>query len=197
MKKFLLNAVLTAVLLSGCTSVADESANRNARANEAVKTAMNPPNQTLNAPNISTNTALNAAPPPPENTNSERQPEANLSLIDGSEISRRSLQRMRSKGGANTANVAPIAAVTPTPFAAPDDSALTSTMNAQGVPIETRVFRRHPQLLKLEKTFADISNPVTKVYLKNGKVLTAPKDSIANPETATAAEILRAVGVQP
>ncbi len=130
------------------------------------------------------------------NINAANAPDANQTLTEVSSVSRRNVERLKSKGGGDT-NAAPIPSIKATPNPAPDNSELSSTMNAQGVPIETRVFRNNPTLSKIERTFADIENPITKVYLKNGKVLTMPKGAVEKPESATAAEILRAVGVKP
>jgi hypothetical protein len=144
--------------------------------------------------------ATNQAIPPPanqSNSNVENPANANKIVVeDLGAINRRNLERLKSKGGGDT-NAAPIAAVTPAPSVAPDNSEVSSTMNEKGVPIETRVFKNHPLLVKMEKSFADIEKPVIKVYLKNGKVLIAPNDKISNTATVPADEILRLVGVKP
>ncbi len=77
--------------------------------------------------------------------------------------------------------------------AAPDNSEVSSGMNAKGQPVETRFFINHPLLVKVERI--DISNRNAKVYLKNGKVLPLPEDKAGAFLTATAAEILAAVGI--
>lgn len=143
--------------------------------------------------------ANQAIPPPANQTNSSAENSINANKIvieDLGAISRRNLERLKSKGGGDM-NAAPIAAVTPAPSVAPDNSEVSSTMNEKGVPIETRVFKNHPILAKMEKSFADIEKPLIKVYLKNGKILIAPNDKISNTATVPADEILRLVGVKP
>ncbi len=162
-------------------SAANKTANANASTSPTIKPTADLPTDQAN-----TNSAVNA-----QNSINSNQPR----LRDTS-VSLENMERLRSKGGGDR-NAAPIPATKPTPFAAPDNSEIAVTMNRRGVPIETRIFKNNPRLAKVERTFEDGSNPVTKVYLKNGKVLMVPKGAISNSATATAAEYLRAVGVEP
>lgn len=195
MKKFYYPAII-AVLVTGCSSASTTS-------NVASNTS-NAANRT-NISNVQINTATKQTVDLPTNQpNIQSQPtvkvensvNTNKPLVQDSSISRENFEKLKSKGGGDK-NAAPIPATKATPNAAPDNSELSSTMNSKGVPIETRVFKNNPVLAKTERTFEDINNPVTKVYLKNGKVLTVPKGAIADPVTATGAEFLRAVGVKP
>ncbi len=189
MKKIYLTAIV-AVSITGCSSsatvsnVESNAANKivvyNLQSNASNKQAADLP---VNQPNQSNAVAGNT-------TN------ANKSGVQDSSISLENLERLKSKGGGDK-NAAPIAAVKASPNPAPDNSEISSTMNSKGVPIETRVFKNNPMLLKVEKTFEDPVNPLTKAYLKNGKVLIVPKGALAKPETATGDEILRAVGAKP
>jgi hypothetical protein len=99
----------------------------------------------------------------------------------------------RKPGGIDMKNVKVVTPTNP----APDNSVVSTTMNNQGLPIETRAFKNHPVLLKVEKIFIDIKNPTTRVYLKNGKVVELPPGKISDASTAPADEILRAVGIAP
>lgn len=63
------------------------------------------------------------------------------------------------------------------------------------VPIETRVFKSHPQLIKVVKTGMP-GKMTIKVYLKNGKVADVPGDKFPNLGAETAASILDAVGIK-
>lgn len=188
MKSFFYSALL-AISMTGCGSNP-----ANVESNAAKSNNSNAPIVSGNAPAAN---EPNALPPISRaNINAGSAVDANQTVQDVSAISRKNLERLKSKGGGDT-NAAPIPAANATPFPAPDDSAISSTMNEKGIPIETRVFKNNPTLLKIERTFADIENPVTTVYLKNGKVLTMPKGAVEKPESAGADEILRAVGVKP
>ena len=96
-----------------------------------------------------------------------------------------------ANGGIDVKNVK---VVTPTK-PAPDNSQVSSTMNKEGTPIETRTFKNHPILLKTERIYADVDNPNSLVYLKNGKIVTLPQDANVNLSNAPANEILRAISI--
>jgi hypothetical protein len=78
--------------------------------------------------------------------------------------------------------------------AAPDNSEIFAELGE--VPIETRVFKNHPQLIKVVKSGIP-PNQTIKVYLKGGKTVDLPGDKITNLGTEPAANILQAVGIQP
>jgi len=99
----------------------------------------------------------------------------------------------RKPGGIDMKNVKVVSPTNP----APDNSEVSTSMNKQGEPVETRTFKNHPILLKVEKIFIDIKNPTTRVYLKNGKVVELPPGEISDASTAPADEILRAVKISP
>ena len=78
--------------------------------------------------------------------------------------------------------------------AAPDNSEMFAELGE--VPIETRVFKNHPQLIKVVKSGIP-PNQTIKVYLKGGKTVDLPGSKIPNLGTEPAANILQAAGVQP
>jgi hypothetical protein len=78
--------------------------------------------------------------------------------------------------------------------AAPDNSEIFAELGE--VPIETRIFKNHPQLIKVVKTGIP-PNQTIKVYLKGGKTVDLPGTKIANLGTEPAAAILEAVGIRP
>lgn len=89
------------------------------------------------------------------------------------------------------------AKVQPAPgIPAPDNSEIITTLADK--PIQTRVFKNHPQLAKVEVT-QDIAakTKTTKVFLRNGQVKDLPEGRVSDPLTAPAAEILAAVGNVP
>jgi hypothetical protein len=77
---------------------------------------------------------------------------------------------------------------------APDDSVVTSALGENFV--QTRTFRSHPQLSKVERiAIFEGGKPkyVIKVYLKNGQVKEVSPTKLADPLTAPAATILKAI----
>lgn len=78
---------------------------------------------------------------------------------------------------------------------APDNSVIYTEMNQQGTPIETRIFKNHPQLQKVERTYSTIERPEIKVYLKNGKIIDVPGDKFDNILNAPAKDIAAAAAV--
>jgi hypothetical protein len=80
---------------------------------------------------------------------------------------------------------------------APDNSEITTEMNKQGQPIETRTFKSNPLLAKVERIYTTMDNPTVRIYLKNGKIINLSKGKIDNIFSASAQEILNAVGAVP
>lgn len=78
---------------------------------------------------------------------------------------------------------------------APDDSVISSGSRGKDF-VETRTFKNHPVLAKVEKIM-DGKTEKYKVYLKNGKVLDAPADKMNNMSALAPANILEAIGMQP
>jgi hypothetical protein len=77
---------------------------------------------------------------------------------------------------------------------APDDSVITSALGENFV--QTRTFKNHPQLNKVER-IAKFENGkptyLIKVYLKNGQVKDVSAAKLADPLTVPAATILKAI----
>jgi len=148
---------------------------------------------------VETNVKINVNSNKPEmaavnavNTNVKVRPDANFQ-IQNMTVSKRNVRNWEGKRDGNK-NAAPIQAK-PMSYPAPDNSEITSTMNNK-VPIETRTFKNNPMLVKVERIFVkDVKHPQIKVYLKDGKVLEVPSGRIENSATASANEILSAVGL--
>ncbi|MEZ5428538.1 MAG: hypothetical protein R2747_19995 [Pyrinomonadaceae bacterium] len=79
---------------------------------------------------------------------------------------------------------------------APDQSEFSTTMNKKGEVLETRTFKDHPQILKIERKTAGKENSL-KVYLKNGKVYDLSEEKVPNFRVAAPQNILIAIGVTP
>lgn len=78
---------------------------------------------------------------------------------------------------------------------APDDSVISSGSRGADF-LETRTFKNHPTLDKVEKIM-DGKTDKYKVYLKNGKVVDAPADKMSNFAAMSPVSILEAVGISP
>ncbi len=148
-----------------------------------------------NSSNTNLNNSNFAAVAQP-NSNIEVQPPANVVKIQSPAISKENADSWENKKGGSGERPAPIAAI-PLTTAAPDNSEISGTMDNEGTPVETRTFKNNPLLAKVVKIYTDAKNPQVKIYLKNGKVLNLPPGKIGNPSTASANEILTAIGAIP
>lgn len=77
---------------------------------------------------------------------------------------------------------------------APDNSTFVAFLTDAGY--EIRIFKSHPQLVRVEKRVASDSQTI-KVFLRGGRVVELPGNSISMLATASANTILLAAGVQP
>ncbi len=159
-----------------------------------------PANVQPNVKTVETNVAVNqpiaAATANQSNINVEAEPNYNKVVIGDALVSKKNADKIRGKnavGKETTPMTGEIGAVS---AAAPDDSEIFSQMNEKGQPLETRVFKNNRALAKIERLYVTMENPTLTVYLKNGKTVKVPNGAIANPLTASAAEILQAAGVK-
>lgn len=196
MNKFLWTAIFL-MFVSSCSPATSENSDtrnsniiiRNVSANNSVNQVPNANAQNSAKPTMEEFMNANNIPPVADdaanNANSPQLRSTN-SLMDA----------MQKKGMGKRVNVAPI-----DPNArrvltvAPDNSEISTEMNKQGQPVETRTFKDNPSLDKVVRTYITLENPQVKVYLKNGKILDLPKGKIDNPFNVPANEILTAVGV--
>ncbi|MCS6874028.1 MAG: hypothetical protein NZM17_05050 [Pyrinomonadaceae bacterium] len=75
-----------------------------------------------------------------------------------------------------------------------DGSEYWAILDEKGV-TETREFKNHPQLAKIEK-FTQGKNSTVKAYLKDGRVLQIPANKIRDFAQDTAEQILMAAGIK-
>ena len=80
---------------------------------------------------------------------------------------------------------------------APDDSTFSAEMNGKGQPVETRTFKSHPILAKIEKITMSPRDYVFKIYLKNGKVVESKSDDLKDFRVIAPLNILDAIGMKP
>lgn len=77
---------------------------------------------------------------------------------------------------------------------APENSTFTSYLTDAGY--EIRTFNNHPQLLKVERKVTPDGKQSVKIFLRDGRVIERPGDSIPALSTAASAFILQAAGIQ-
>lgn len=163
-----------------------------------------PPRVETNARNVETkankaeaNTAINQAIAATGNQpNVSTVPDPNdENRVRGFEISKdNDFRNPKGKKGASRDDKPIADNIKPNAVAAPDNSQLVSSMNAEGQPTETRTFKNHPVLAKVERV--NLNDADIKIYLKNGKTVNLPETAAANFLTASAADLLEAAGVK-
>ena len=80
---------------------------------------------------------------------------------------------------------------------APEDSQIAQSLNSSGQMYEVRIFKKNPQLLKIESVGIDQKNKALTIILRSGKVFNITTDRIPNVKLATANQFLDLAGVQP
>ncbi len=179
MSKFFYLAVVL-IYAAGCSSSSNVVVNRTVAAN--VKTA-----ETNNSVNQSIASAVNQT-----NANAEIPVNANKIVIQNSAISKDNVRNWDGKNKGSKENTPIAGKIEIAKTAAPDNSEVLSQMNEKGEPVETRIFKNHRVLTKVERT--DLNNQNIKVYLKNGKAVNLPEDRVKNFLSASADDILKAIG---
>ena len=115
------------------------------------------------------------------------------SLKPGGDTLHDRMENLRKTGGSGPpVDVEQLASKNARP--APDNSTFTSYLTDAGY--EIRVFKNHPQLLKVEKKVTSDGKNSMKIFLRNGKVVELPGNRIMPLATAPASSILEAAGVQ-
>ena len=78
---------------------------------------------------------------------------------------------------------------------APDDSVITAENNPEGDLVETRIFKNHDMLAKVERVLtASRRGGSVRVFLKNGRVYEIPVARLKNALNESPEEIIRTVG---
>jgi len=80
---------------------------------------------------------------------------------------------------------------------AADNSTYSAEMNDKGQPVETRTFKGHPILAKIEKTTLSPRDYVYKVYLKDGKVVESKSEELKQFRFIAPENILGAINKLP
>ncbi len=95
------------------------------------------------------------------------------------------------KGGGRPADDRPVLRFDP----APEDSQIASAMNSSGQMYDTRIFKRHPQLVKVDSTSIGPKEKELKILLRNGQIKIVTTDSIVDLKQATTSQLLRLAGI--
>lgn len=145
------------------------------------------------SPTIAVNkTAAESVNQPAANT--EIAVNADKVVVRDFSVSKKNVRKWEEKSGSPKDNTPIADNIGELVTAAPDNSEVSGAMNVKGQPLETRVFKNHPQLAKIERLYVTMENPTLTVYLKNGKKVIVPNGKINNPLTASADAILKAAG---
>ena len=155
------------IFLSACSSVAEETANNNTAAVN-VNAAKTEVVVVTNA--NSEMIPMNGVDPNAFNGNS-----ANVKVVNP-----------------DTSKLPPILGPRP----APEETEFQTKGRNDGSFAETRTFKNHPQLSKIERV-TNGKNVSLKVYLKNGKAVEVTQEQIPNFRIAAAQDILLAAGIKP
>jgi len=80
---------------------------------------------------------------------------------------------------------------------AADNSTYSAEMNDKGQPVETRTFKSHPILAKIEKITLSPRDYVFRIYLKDGKVVESKSEELKQFRFITPENILGAINKLP
>lgn len=138
---------------------------------------------------------VESAPPPIENQNGLNPPGNGGPNLNSGNISPN--ENPVAKIDDTKVTVVDTTKVKPAPLTRtlPENSQLTTKMNAEGHVVETRTFTDHPLLSKVEKITRGPDGSTLRVFLKKGGSKIIDEAAVGNFRTATAALLLKAAGV--
>ncbi len=168
-----ITSLLVTMLVSmSCSSCAESTNSKAVNSRSKSNSAANSNERGSNTPNAET-ANLNGGSLPPANTNNRTAER---------------IEKMR----ANSANapVSPTAGVSSRP--GPEDSVIFTEL--KDVARETRIFKKHPLLAKVEKTH-DGKTIAVKVFLRDGRIIDVPAASVVYLDQMPASTILQVAGV--
>ena len=176
------------MLILACSSPSEDQAKANTS-----QTANSPTNATV-IENPNTNgVAVNGAIVTPQNVDANTAVTAGSDAVTPKVPDRLANKMDQIKRGAGEMDPAAVASQNARP--APDNSTFTSYLSDAGY--EIRTFKDHPSLLRVEKRTAEAGKQTVRVFLRNGKVVEVPAQSLGALATVPAAVIASAAGVSP
>jgi hypothetical protein len=85
----------------------------------------------------------------------------------------------------------------PMTYSAPDDSDYSTTMNAKGQAVETRVFHSNKFISKIVRTWSGVNDKTVSIYLKNGKIVNVAGDKWPDIKGQPVENFYPAAGIDP
>jgi hypothetical protein len=80
---------------------------------------------------------------------------------------------------------------------APEDSQIAVATKSNGQLYETRIFKRHPQLVKVDSTSFGGKEKELNILLRDGQVKSVTTDSLGDLKQATSSQLLQLAGIRP
>jgi len=77
-----------------------------------------------------------------------------------------------------------------------EDSEIATSMNSNGEIVETRIFRNHPQLGRVEAVWKSAKEATLKISLKGGKTIDVKSDRLVNLHSATTRDLIEIAGIR-
>lgn len=176
------------MFIGACSSSSEDQAKANT--SQIINTTTNAP--VIENPNTN-GVAVNGAIVTPQNVDANISATAGADAVTPSVPDRLANKMEQIKRGGGDLDPAVIASQNARP--APDNSTFTSYLSDAGY--EIRAFKNHPTLLKVEKRTAGDGRQTVKVFLRNGKVVEVPAQSVGSLATVPAGTIASAAGVAP
>lgn len=124
-------------------------------------------------------------------TNAENKMDSSTKAVPYNGLKKSDVEDVFRRSSNENSNSIPTAVTQPLP----ENSEISTQMNEKGFVLETRTFKDHPVLTKIEKTTISPKNTELKVYFKNGKVYDVPDGKIEDFRTASIKSICQSVNV--
>lgn len=195
MKSVLLLLIGVIVLTAGCSSAADNQNTENHAAETAIAKESSPAVAEHDAssllPTPSPAPTLEEKPAKPEGAQ-VLNPEESASAPDSTPPDRLARIRQSKAETPGAPGIKEIEALRTT-REGPENSYYYTELGK--IAVETRVFRSHPILSKIEKLNDGRSQSI-KVYLRDGRIVALPGGAVRSVFTASSAEILAASGIK-
>lgn len=169
MKRFTSNLFISGIVFASISCGSADAPSSNATTNRANNTAL----QTY----TDNNSLPNAGEPMNSNVETAAMKQA------------KRLEEIRAAANAQTQKQVPV-----NTRPAPEDSVVSTVLT--DVARETRVWKKHPTLAKIEKVH-DGQNVSIKVFLRDGRVIDLPGTAIVQLDQIPSATVLTLVGVGP
>ncbi|MFN6963252.1 MAG: hypothetical protein ACK4S4_05735 [Pyrinomonadaceae bacterium] len=148
---------------------------------------------------LSTSCGSQPAAGPANSSNASNQ--AAIQTIDTSNVQVQTPTEMQNSNAANPLRSAQNPTLLDQPakpptYPAPDNSEYSPTMNKDGLPVETRTFKSHPQIVKAVRSWLNTKDKKVEIFLKNGKVVNVPAEKLENFNSLPVTAFEEAAGIK-